>query len=86
MSRPKPRVIQSQQITDTTTWEIIETGQGFIITYQGEPVGVRSVTRHLGHDVLKYKKLSYTNLGNCLAQVRKLNAIFKTDQFGYKSI
>lgn len=84
MSRPEPTIILSQ--TDPATgenWQVLAAEHSYIITYKGQPINLRTEQTLLGWNQRKYKKTGYSNLGTCLAQVRRLNEIFNCEDFGY---
>lgn len=81
MSRPKPNVILTATLGDGSTWDIIQADSQFVITYQGQPCGIRQHVQTMTTQGYKYQKLSYTNLGNALAQVRRLNHKFNCEDF-----
>jgi len=83
MARPQPRIMLEQEQDDLTTWQVLEGDQTFLITYQGQPVSIRVLTPRLGAEAKKYKRMSYTELGTCLGQVKKFNEKFNTTDFGY---
>ena len=83
MARPKPTIITAIEIPSGERWELLKAEKTYVITYRNEPVNIRAVTQGLGIETRKYKKLSYTNRGNCIAQVRRLNNVFGTEDFGY---
>jgi hypothetical protein len=82
MARPSAEVIDSRLQANGETWEILRAETSYVITYDNEPVNIRSLVPGLGGTKLKYKKLSYTNRANAMAQVRRLNRRFDTDRFG----
>lgn len=82
MARPKPEIILSRLQANGETWEILRADSSYIITYDDEPVNIRSLVPSLGGTKLKYKKLSYTSKASALAQARRLNRRFDTDRFG----
>jgi len=79
MSRPEPQIIHIAELDDGSTWDILQADSYFVITYLGQPCGIRQHKRLKSG--FKYMKLSYTNLGNAEAQCRKLNQRFKTNDF-----
>lgn len=83
MARPQPRVLLQQDLDDLSTWQILEGDQTYLITYRGNPVSIRVLAPKLGTELKKYKRMSYTELGTCLAQVRRYNKMFMTDDFDY---
>jgi hypothetical protein len=83
MSRPQPRILLEQDDDRLNTWQILEGDQTFLITYQGQPVSIRVLTAGLGTDRKKYKRMSYTELGTCVGQVKRFNEKFNTTDFDY---
>lgn len=81
MARPGPTIITSIETSDGTTWDILQADSQYVITYQGQPCGVRQHIHTMNTQGYKYQKLSYTNLGNAMAQVNRLNHKFNTDKF-----
>jgi len=81
MSRPKPTIIKTVESGDGSTWDIIHSDSQYVITYQGRPCGVRQHVNTMTTQGFKYQKLSYTNLGNAIAQVRRLNHRFNCIDF-----
>ena len=82
--RPKPQIVEQCIHANGETWQILYSEYSYIITYQGKPVGIRSIVPGLGTLRRKYKKLSYLNEGNAQSQVKSLNAVFNTEDFGYQ--
>jgi hypothetical protein len=83
MSRPQPTILAVKEQLSGERWEILLVEKSYIITYKGQPVSVRTEQAGLGQLQRKYKKMSYANIGNCRAQVNKLNEIFNCDDFGF---
>ena len=81
MARPAPKIIKSIQAQDGTTWDVTHADSQYVITYQGQPCGVRQHVHTLSTQGFKYQKLSYTGLGSARAQVKKLNDKFNTEDF-----
>lgn len=81
MSRPSPTIIASIETGDGSTWDITQANSQYVVTYLGRPCGVRQHIHTMNTQGFKYQKLSYTNLGNALAQVRRLNHKFKCEDF-----
>ena len=81
MSRPKPQLLKTVELGDGSTWDIIQADCQYVITYQGRPCGVRQHVNTMTIQGFKYQKLSYTNLGNAIAQVRRLNHKLQTNEF-----
>lgn len=83
MARPQPRVIEELEDIDGNTWQVLEGDETYLITYQGKPVSIRVLKPKLGSETKSYKRMSYTELGTCIAQVRRYNANFNTTDFDY---
>ena len=81
MARPGPNILKTIELGDGSTWDITHADSQYVITYQGKPCGVRQHINTLTIQGFKYQKLSYTNLGNALAQVKRLNHKFNTEDF-----
>lgn len=81
MARPSARVIDQREFMDGTCWQILEAEYSYIITYRDRPVGIRVYSIMRGRQVVKYKKLTFTNLGNARRQVEVLNHKFKCRDF-----
>jgi len=64
---------------DGKRWEILEAEYTYIVTYKNEPINIKVSDIMMART--KYKKLSYTNLGNALRQVKFLNHKFKCEDF-----
>lgn len=81
MARPKPNILLTHQRGDGSVWDITEADAQYVITYQGKSCGVRQHVQTMTTQGYKYQKLSYTNLGNALAQMRRLNHKFGCNDF-----
>jgi len=86
MSRPNPKIINTIEASDGSTWDVTQAEAQYIITYKGKPCGVRQHYYSLGKNCFKYQKLSYTGLGNALAQVNRLNHRFKCEDFDVMAV
>ena len=86
MARPQPIVIKSIQADDESTWDILQATTNYVITYKDQPCSIRQHVHTLNTQGFKYQKLSYTNLGSVIAQVRRLNLRFKCLDFNYKQV
>lgn len=81
MARPAPDVINEVTLGTGSTWQILRAEAYYVITYKGEPINLRVVGYSIDGPYYKYKKLTYTNLGNAQAQARTLNHRFKCQDF-----
>lgn len=81
MSRPAPEIINEVELGNGAIWQVLAAENYYVITYKNRPINLRVVSYSLDGPVIKYKKLTYANLGNALAQVRTLNHRFKCKDF-----
>jgi hypothetical protein len=86
MARPKPQILKQIELGDGSTWDVLQAEEQYTITYKGQPCGIRQHYQTLTHQGFKYQKLSYTNYGNALAQVRRLNHKFQCEDFAVKQV
>lgn len=86
MARPPAPLLLSHADPSGTEWQILAASSYYAITYKGQLVNIRTFSHATINNPPKYKKTGYTNLGNCLAAVRKLNDFFQTTDFGYTTI
>jgi hypothetical protein len=81
MARPSPTITKTMQLPDGSIWDITSAESCYVITYRDQVCGIRQHVNTLSKQGFKYQKLSYTNLGNARAQVRRLNNKFHTEDF-----
>ena len=82
MSRPKPTILLSY--VDKVTYraeEVLSADAIYAVFYQGEPINLRSLNSLVSYPGPKYKKVSFSNPGHAINLAKKLNSLFKTDQF-----
>lgn len=82
MSRPKPTVILEH--TDNKTYkseQILEAEAIWAVFYKGKPFNLKSANALTNYPGPKYKKVSFSNPGHAHNLAKKLNTMFKTDQF-----
>lgn len=84
--RPKPDIIESVYDDENRLWEILNPRGAYAILYQGEPVSVRCTLLNLKGSSFKYKKMLVNNEGNARLEVKRLNQLFKTEDFSYKQL
>ena len=84
--RPAPKVALTIETKDGTTWDVTVADSQYTITYNGQPCGIRQHVHTLTHQGFKYQKLTYTNYGNAVSQVRRLNKKFNCTDFAVKQI
>lgn len=83
MARPEPKILIEQEQDNGNIWQAIACLQTYVITYQGRPIDIRVVNHGLGVTKFKYKRTSYNQLGTAIAQVRRYNKMFNTEDFSY---
>lgn len=82
MSRPKPNVLL--EFTDKNTYksEQVLASEGiWAVYYQGKPINLKSFNSLVGYPGPKYKKVSFSNPGHAINLAKKLNKLFKTEDF-----
>lgn len=82
MSRPKPNVLL--EFTDKNTYksEQVLASEGiWAVYYQGKPINLKSFNSLVGYPGPKYKKVSFSNPGHAINLAKKLNKLFKTEEF-----
>jgi len=86
MSRPQPTIIMSAELDDGSVWDILQATTSYIITYKDQACGIRQHNDLSSNPGFRYQKLSYNNLGNARAQVRRLNEKFNCTDFDVKAL
>jgi len=82
MSRPKPKVILEHANKDTFKIEqILESDAIWAVFYKGEPFNLKSGSLVASYPGPKYKKVSFSNPGHAHNLAKKLNRLFKTQDF-----
>jgi len=82
MSRPKPNVLL--EFTDKNTYksEQVLASEGiWAVYYQNKPINLKSFNSLVGYPGPKYKKVSFSNPGHAINLAKKLNKLFKTEDF-----
>jgi len=82
MSRPKPQVLI--EITDRTTYkteQILASDGVWAVFYNNAPINYKTSNFLIQYPGPKYKKTSFANPGHAINMAKKLNRLFKTDQF-----
>lgn len=82
MSRPKPKVIL--EFTDKNTYksEQVLASEGiWAVYYQNKPINLKSFNSLVGYPGPKYKKVSFSNPGHAINLAKKLNKLFKSEDF-----
>lgn len=82
MSRPKPQILLEHiNRTSYKTEQVLHSEGVWAIFYQGEPINLKSGNMLINYPGPKYKKTSFSNKGHAINLCKKLNVLFKTDQF-----
>jgi hypothetical protein len=82
MSRPKPNILLEN--IDKKTYkseQILESEAIWAVFFQGKPFNLKSQNSLVGYPTIKYKKVSFSNQGHAINLCRKLNSMFKTEDF-----
>lgn len=82
MSRPKPNVLIEHVNKTNYKTEQVLSGEGiWAVFYENHPINLKSGNMLVSYPGPKYKKTSFSNPGHAINLAKKLNALFKTDQF-----
>lgn len=82
MSRPKPNVLIEYVNKTNYKTEQVLSGEGiWAVFYENQPINLKSGNMLVSYPGPKYKKTSFSNPGHAINLAKKLNVLFKTDQF-----
>jgi hypothetical protein len=82
MSRPKPKVILEYTNKENYKLEqILESEAIWAVFYQDRPFNLKSGSMISSYPGPKYKKVSFSNPGHARNLAKKLNRLFKTNDF-----
>lgn len=82
MSRPKPKIILEYTNKENyKTEQILESEAIWAVFYQGSPFNLKSGSMISSYPGPKYKKVSFSNPGHAINLAKKLNKLFKTQDF-----
>jgi len=82
MSRPKPNVILEYTNKENYKLEqILESEAIWAVFYQDKPFNLKSGSMIASYPGPKYKKVSFSNPGHARNLAKKLNRLFKTNDF-----
>jgi hypothetical protein len=82
MSRPKPKVLLEYANKENFKVEqILESDAIWAVFYQGKPFNLKSGSLISSYPGPKYKKVSFSNPGHAYNLAKKLNKLFKTEDF-----
>lgn len=82
MSRPKPKIILDY--TDRKTYkseQILDAEAIWAVFYKGKPFNLKSLNSLTNYPGPKYKKTSFSNSAHCFNLAKRLNKIFKCNDF-----
>ena len=82
MSRPKPDIIL--EYTNRKTYkseQVLNAEAIWAVFYQGKPFNLKSFNALTNYPGPKYKKTSFSNPGHALNLAKKLNLMFKSQDF-----
>lgn len=82
MSRPKPKVLVEYINKENFKVEqILESEAIWAVFYKNEPFNLKSGSSITSYPGPKYKKVSFSNPGHAFNLCKKLNKLFKTNDF-----
>jgi hypothetical protein len=82
MSRPKPNVLVEHVNKQNYKTEQVLSSEGiWAVFYENKPINLKSGNMLVSYPGPKYKKTSFSNPGHAINLAKKLNVLFKTDQF-----
>ena len=82
MSRPKPTVILEHTNSKTyKTEQILEADAIWAVFYKNKPFNLKSSNALTNYPGPKYKKTSFSNPGHAHNLAKKLNIMFKCEDF-----
>lgn len=82
MSRPRPKVLLEYTNKENYKIEqVLESEAIWAVFYQGKPFNLKSGSVVSSYPGPKYKKVSFSNPGHAYNLAKKLNKLFKTNDF-----
>lgn len=81
MSRPKPTVLIEKVDKNYKTDQVLASEGIWAVFYQNQPINLKSFNALVGYTSPKYKKVSFSNPGHAINLAKKLNAMFKCQDF-----
>lgn len=82
MSRPKPKILL--EYIDKASYkseQVLDAEAIWAVFYQSKPFNLKNSNALTNHPGPKYKKTSFSNPGHAHNLAKKLNKMFKTEQF-----
>jgi len=82
MSRPKPTIIlEYVNKKNFKSEQILDADAIWAVFYKNKPFNLKSSSVVSSYPGPKYKKTAFSNPGHAVNLAKKLNKLFKTDQF-----
>lgn len=81
MSRPKPTILIEKVDKDYKTDQVLASEGIWAVFYKEQPINLKSFNALIGYASPKYKKVSFSNPGHAINLAKKMNVMFKSDDF-----
>ena len=81
MSRPKPTILIEKVDKDYKTDQVLASEGIWAVFYKEQPINLKSFNAMIGYASPKYKKVSFSNPGHEINLAKKMNAMFKSEDF-----
>ncbi|MDB4378382.1 hypothetical protein N9Z41_01295 [bacterium] len=81
MSRPKPTILIEKVDKDYKTDQVLASEGIWAVFYKQQPINLKSFNALIGYASPKYKKVSFSNPGHAINLAKKMNVMFKSDDF-----
>lgn len=86
MSRPKPQILLSKELTDVTGIDILNATSLYAVLYKLQPINIKQRYFCISGAINKYPKTVFTNRAPAENLAKKLNTEFNTLDFGVRQI
>lgn len=85
--KPKPQILLSYVNRQTNAVkEVLECESVWVVLYKNKPFNVKTYSRIMAYPGPKYSKTVFVNPGHAFALAKKLNALYKTEDFTVKEV
>ena len=81
MSRPKPHVLLSKELTDVTGIDILRATSLYAVLYKLQPINIKQRYFCISGAINKYPKTVFTNRAPAENLAKKLNREFLSEDF-----
>ena len=82
MSRPKPQILIEYVNKTTYKSDQVLASEGiWAVFYKGKPINLKTLNVLVNYPGAKYKKVAFSNKGHAINLCKKLNFLFKTNDF-----